>query len=263
MAATYWHKQSADQPLFPDLLWSRPENKRHAGKLLLISGNAQGFAVAAQAYQVAANSGAGVVRVLLPDILQKLVPAQVRFEVEFLPSITQGGFAKTALVDILDSAAWCDAVLLPGGIGRNSETYALFEQVVSKYMGLLIVAEEALDVFVTNPQAICNRKDTIVVADFSQFQKMWLKFMPAQPAVTYGMPLPNLVAALHDISEQLAATWVIKHQDTLLVGHQGQISTTKYSSESWRVETSAKAAVWALQNPTRLFEALTSAIYES
>ena len=55
------------------MLWSRPENKKHAGKLLVVGGNAQGFAAAAEGYSYADKAGAGTVRVLLPDSLQKTV----------------------------------------------------------------------------------------------------------------------------------------------------------------------------------------------
>ena len=40
----YWHKQTSSKPLFPELIWSRPENRQLAGKLLIIGGNLHGFA---------------------------------------------------------------------------------------------------------------------------------------------------------------------------------------------------------------------------
>ena len=46
-------KQTKAKPFFPDLLWSRPENKFHAGKLLIVGGNAQAALAPAQAYMLA------------------------------------------------------------------------------------------------------------------------------------------------------------------------------------------------------------------
>ena len=73
MDRSYWHKQTADQPLFKDLLWSRPENRAQAGKLVIIGGNLHGISAPAEAYRQAEKAGAGSVRVLLPDSLKKTV----------------------------------------------------------------------------------------------------------------------------------------------------------------------------------------------
>ena len=43
---TYWHKQGT-KPLYPDVIWSKPENKQAAGKLLIIGGHAYGFSAPA------------------------------------------------------------------------------------------------------------------------------------------------------------------------------------------------------------------------
>ena len=66
----YWKKQTPDKPLFPDLLWSRPRNRAHAGKLLIVGGNAHGFAAAAEAYAEASKAGVGAAGVIIPDSLQ-------------------------------------------------------------------------------------------------------------------------------------------------------------------------------------------------
>ncbi|MDO8591435.1 MAG: hypothetical protein Q7R60_00720, partial [bacterium] len=85
MANTYWLKQTKDKPLFPDLLWSRPENKRLAGKLLVVGGNLYGFSAPGTAYGAALKAGVGTARVLLPDKLQKTVGKLIP-EAEFVPS---------------------------------------------------------------------------------------------------------------------------------------------------------------------------------
>jgi hypothetical protein len=77
MAQPYWLKQTADAPLFPDLLWSRPENKRLAGKLGIIGGNVHGFAAPAQAQAAAEAAGAGLTRVVLPQHVKSLLPRGV------------------------------------------------------------------------------------------------------------------------------------------------------------------------------------------
>ena len=75
MEHPYWHKQTLTAPLYPDIEWSKPEQKTNAGKLAIIGGNKLGFAGVADAYQTALGCGVGDVRVLLPDVLRKTIPA--------------------------------------------------------------------------------------------------------------------------------------------------------------------------------------------
>lgn len=260
MEPSYWHKQSASEPLFPELVWSRPENRQQAGKLLIVSGDATGFAVAAQAYQAALTAGAGVVRVVLPDFLRSLVPKQVQFELDFAPGIKHGSFSKSALGNLLEQSGWADAVLLPGGIGRNSETSAMLEQFVQVYSGLLVLAEDALDVFIKQPKLLFDRASTIVVADFSQLQKMWPLVMRNQPAITYDLPLQVFVEALHKLTSTLAAVIVTERQSLLFVSFEGRVSTTPITDKIWRVQTASANAVWAVQHHAKLFEAVTTSV---
>ena len=98
MDNTYWHRQTTEKPLFPDLLWSRPENKRHAGKLLIIGGNEHEFAAPAEAYAEAAKAGIGTAKVLLPNKLQKTI-GKILENGEYAPSNNSGSFAKSALAE--------------------------------------------------------------------------------------------------------------------------------------------------------------------
>src|SRR4051794_28288010 len=107
MDRTYWHKQSASKPLYPDMLWSRPENKRQAGKLLVVGGNAHGFAAAGEAYAEALAAGVGTARVLLPDSLQKTV-GRVFEAGEYAPSTPSGSFGRRALAELLAMSQWAD-----------------------------------------------------------------------------------------------------------------------------------------------------------
>src|SRR3990167_5419572 len=139
MADTYWLKQAKDKPLFEDLLWSRPENKRLAGKLLIVGGNLHGFAAPGTAYGASLKAGIGTCRIIMPDSLKKIViPHFSHFhgstlQMEFAPSTISGSFSKEALAQILDSAQWADGVLLAGDFGRNSETAILLEKLLNKY----------------------------------------------------------------------------------------------------------------------------------
>ncbi|HVX24310.1 MAG TPA: hypothetical protein VG992_03140 [Candidatus Saccharimonadales bacterium] len=260
MDASNWQKQAADTPLFPDLLWSRPEQKSQAGKLLIIGGNAHGFVAPAEAFTAAEAAGIGSVRMLLPDSLRTFV-GKVFEAGELLPSTPSGSFAKTALAEIIAHAAWADGVLLAGDLGRNSETAIVLEQCLEKYHGQLTITQDALDYFVANPTKLLDRPDTLLVASFGQIQKI-ASAAHFIPALTFDMDLVRLVEALQAFSAKHAAALIVKHLDQMIMASNGQVSTTKLANdlEVWRVRTAAAAATWWLQNPGRAFEALTTSL---
>src|SRR3990167_11216797 len=168
----YWYKQTKEKPLFPDLIWSKPENKLTAGKLLIIGGNAHGFTAPATAYAEAVNAGTGTVRVLLPDSLSKTVGRQFSAG-EFATSTPSGSFSQQALAEFMDLSVWADGVLIAGDLGRNSETTVLLEKYVSKSKALLTLVNDAVDDFVTTTNGITERQDTLLVLSLNQLQKLY------------------------------------------------------------------------------------------
>lgn len=260
MPQAYWYHQTIDQPLFPELLWSRPENRVHAGKLLVIGGNAQGFAAAADAYRFAQQAGAGTTRVLLPDALQKLV-SRLFAAGEFAPSTPSGSFSRQALAVLLDDAAWADGVLLAGELGHNSETAVMLEQFIKKYTGQLTITRDAIDYFTTTPHTLLSRPDTTLVLSLEQLQKLY-KNSRQTVAITSDMDLVRLVDSLHDFTTITAVNIITRQADSLIVASARQVSTTKLSAPatSWRLQTAAGASVWWLQNPGQTFQALTTSV---
>jgi len=257
MDSTNWQRQTPDKPLFPDLLWSRPENRTQAGKLLIVGGNAQGFAAAGEAYQAAVKAGIGTARVLLPDSLQKTV-GKVFEAGEYAPSTPSGSFGRQALAELLDMSQWSDGVLLAGDLGRNSETAVLLDEFSAKYENQLTVTQDAADYF-TKTATMLDRQNTLLVISFAQLQKLAANARFAR-AFKFDMDFLHLVEALHEFTEQHEAPIIVKHLDNVLVAVNGQVSTTKLKSKPAEIEVAAHAAVWWLQNPIRTFEALTTAV---
>jgi len=262
MIPDYWLKQSNETPLFENILWSRPEHRSTAGKLLIVGGNAQGFLAVAEAYQEAMNAGAGVVRAILPDALRKTVGAVLE-ATEFVPSTPSGSFAASSLNELIISSTWGDAVLISGDLGRNSETSAVLESYVQKYTGMLTVTKDAVDYFYLTPEILLNRKDTALVLSMAQLQKLGTAAKFETPfLLSMGMLL--LVKALHDFTIKYPVTIITKELDQLVVAHAGRVSSTKLKKdiEIWRVKTSASVTTFWLQNPSSPFESMTTALYE-
>jgi hypothetical protein len=257
----YWHKQKSSEPLYPDLLWSRPQNKRTAGKLLVIAGNAHGFAAAGEAFAEAQAAGIGTTRVLLPDVLQKVVGSH--FETaEFAPSTPAGSLSQAALAAALEQAAWADATLIAGDLGRNSETAILMEKFLGKQDGTVILTKDAADYAINLTPGVLNREDTYLVISVAQLQKLFAAAKNPVP-ITFSMDLFHMVDALHAFTEKYRLGIVVKHLGTLFASVNGQVSTTPTeldNEESWRVKIAALASVWLLQNSSKAFEALTTSL---
>jgi hypothetical protein len=262
MSREFWQKQT-DKPLFEDLVWSRPQQKNAAGKLLVIGGNLHAFAAPAEAYTEAEKAGAGTVRVILPDAAKKIV-GKIMLHVEYAPSTPSGSFATNALAELLDFSAWADGVLIAGDLGRNSETAMLLENFLQKFNGQVTLTKDAVDYIVTTPEVVAKRKDTLLIMSFAQLQKIATKLGFKKP-FTFDMDLLRMVDTLHEFTTEYALKIIVLHKEQLLAAVQGQIVSTIYpgDQEIWRVKTASHAAVWWLQNPSKPLEAFATSLVRS
>jgi hypothetical protein len=261
--AEYWHRQEQDKPLFPQLEWSRPENRQMAGKLLIVGGNLHGFAAPAEAYSESIKAGIGMSRVLLPSAIQKIVGPSIE-NGEFAASTPSGSFSQRALVELLDWCKWSDGVLFAGNLGRNSETAIMVEKFLQKCEEPTILTKDAIDYVVSLPQAALERPNTTLVLSFSQLQRLGIAARFDKP-LTFSMDLPRLVDWLHAFTEQFAPHIIVKHLTQLFVAVNGEVSSTKLAPDMpiWRLKTATHSAVWWVQNPGKPFEALTAAALQS
>jgi ADP-dependent NAD(P)H-hydrate dehydratase / NAD(P)H-hydrate epimerase len=249
-----WLRQTPDKPLFPNVLWSRPENKRYAGKLLVIGGHQQSFNEVSAVYSAALKAGIGTVRIILPDSLQKML-IKLFPEAEYAASTPIGSFSRQALGTLLDAAEWADGVLLAGDLGHNSETAILLESFIEKYDGLLALAGDSLDYFLTRPVKLTSRKNTLIIAKLSQLQKL------AAPAlIQQKADLVQLLEQISDWTNQTGLAVVTIHSDKAIIAHKQQIATTPLKLVAPDAVLAAYATVWWLQQPEKPFEAVTSAI---
>jgi hypothetical protein len=259
METTYWQKQGSE-PLFPDLLWSRPERRSAAGKLLIIGGNVHAFAAPAEAFMQAQQAGIGTVRVVLPDATKKLV-GKLLEHLEYAPSTPSGSFGQKSLAELLDLAAWSDGVLMAGDIGRNSETAILLEKFVAKYPGQLTITKDSADYIVSSPEIVLHREYTLLVLSFAQLQKLASK-AGFTSAFTFDMDILRFVSTLHEFTQTYAPHIIVKHHDQMHCAVNGAVVSTKLAEDTdiWRVKTAAHASVWWLQSPSKPLESLATSI---
>jgi NAD(P)H-hydrate repair Nnr-like enzyme with NAD(P)H-hydrate dehydratase domain len=250
-----WQRQTPDKPMFPDVLWSRPENRRHAGKLLIIGGHKQSFNEVSGAYSAALKAGIGTTRVILPDSLEKMLH-KVFPEAEYAASTPIGSFSRQALGTMVDAAEWADGVLLAGDFGRNSETAILLESFVEKYSGQLALAGDSIDYFLNQPEILSKRENTLVIASLNQLQKL-----AAPDLIQQNVDLIRIVEQISNWINQTELSALTVHSEKAITAYKEQISTTPVNISSPNIGLAAYATVWRLQQPERFFEALTTSIY--
>jgi len=260
MDFSYWKKQAPGTPLYPDIEWSKPEQKAMAGKLGIIGGNKLGFAGVAEAYSVALGVGAGSIRVLLPDVLKKAIPKTITDAI-FAPTNPSGSLNKDALAEMNAMSDWANSVLLIGDAGRSSETAILYEQFIQKYTGQLVLTRDAIDLVKNSADLLVDRPNTVLVASFAQLQKLF-QAVYYPKVLTFSMQLTNLVEAVHKFTITYPVTIVVLHQEHLVIAHDGEVLTQAWGNPMmiWRGSVAAKAAAYWLWTPSKPLEAIASSI---
>ncbi len=260
MDFSYWLKQTPTKPLFPDIEWSKPEQKNRAGKLMVIGGHAQGFIAVAESYSDALEMGVGEVRVLMPDSLKKSLPTNLA-EATLLKSNPSGGFSKLAWPDFAAAADWADSILLPGDAGRNSETAILYEKLLDKTELPITITRDAADLIKNNYSKVVERPNTLMVLSFAQVQKLFSAVYYPK-VLTFSMPLNAFIDTLHKFTISYPVNLMVLHNENLVVASNGKVSSTPWTNamEIWRGRTATRAASYWLWTPDQMFEAVTSSL---
>ena len=218
----YWQKQGKT-PLFPEVDSWPPEQKRFAGKLLLVGGNKGSFFAVANAMQMAVKRGVGEVRVVMPKSLKGKVPSTP--EIIFAEAEASGAFGKLALSEILLQAAWADAVVVVGELGRNAETSVMmaeFLKICDKPIYLMRDAVDAAAVDVMNWSL--NETPVTLLATVPQLQKL-LRTMYYPKMITLSMPTNQLVETLHKFTLSFEMTIMTYHNEQIIMAQNGEVIT--------------------------------------
>ena len=115
-----------------------------------------------------------------------------------------------------------------------------------------------------HPETIITRSNTALVLSIAQLQRLF-KNNKSPVAITHTMDLMHLIDALHDFTKDNPVAVVVRHQDTMLIAYGGDVSSTiypHYTETTWQIPVAAHISVWWLQNPTKVFQAMTSALIQ-
>ena len=250
----YWQKQGKT-PLFPEVDSWPPEQKRFAGKLLLIGGNKGSFFAVANAMQMAVKRGVGEVRVVMPKSLKGKVPSMP--EIIFAEAEVSGAFGKSALSEILLQAAWADAVVVVGELGRNAETSVMmaeFLKICDKPIYLMRDAVDAAAADVMNWSL--NETPVTLLATVPQLQKL-LRTMYYPKMITLSMPTNQLVETLHKFTLSFGMTIMTYHNEQIIMAQNGEVITASMHDTGftpinlWDGKAVVDTAILQLWNPAQ------------
>ena len=258
----YWHRQSTNK-LFNDIDMMAPEQRRFAGKLLIIGGNKGMFFAVASALEAAKKFGVGEVRALMPDALKNQVPSTP--DLYFAEAEASGAFGRLALQEMLRQAEWADAVLLIGDSGKNAETSLVFAEFMDKCQKPVYITRDAVET-VTPSAADWAMRDyeTGLLLTMPQLQKM-LRTMYYPKVITLSMPTNQLVETLHKFTLSYPVVVATFHNDLIIVAEKGVVVTQSISDTNltpisiWSGALLVQAVVARLWNSEKDFYKVFSA----
>lgn len=252
-----WYFEQADEPLFPNILWSRPETKSQSGSFVIIGGNTHGFHSVFAAYGEVQSLGVGEIRVALPDSLKKHTSTFFP-EALYLPSTPGGTFSKKGFEQLLHLCELSDGILLPGNVENNSETSLLFEQLLASTDLPTAIAKDAFDSLSSCWVEILKRPQTVVELDLKQLQKL-AQVAQSETAVTSSFGKQQLVDFLHTFTTDHKLSILIELDEHIMAAHDGKVCV----SISKTPVNPMKAGVYASQLPDTFFEALCCSLLET
>jgi hypothetical protein len=259
----YWRKQEADKPLFPDILWSKPERRDLAGKLAIVGGNSHGFAAVAAAFSTAMNVGAGEVKVILPESLKKTLPTSIKnqfHDVVFAPANQSGGFAKESINELRAAAHFADVVLFIGDSGQNSETAGVIETFLREDATTpVVITRDAVDLVKNSAEMVLRRANTHLVMSLSQLQK-FARAVYYPRMITFSQGAKQIAETLHKFTLSYPVAITLWHTDALFVAKSGDVLSQKFDQplRVWSGEVATRTAVWSLWNADTLKATATS-----
>ncbi len=255
-----WYRQS-DTALFADAQWSKPERKSHAGKLLIIGGSTHEFARTQMAFAKANELGIGECKVVLPSSLKSILGTPEN--IEYVPSLSTGSFGLNAEDELKGFISWADTVMLPGEIGRNSETTQLLIHSIAGSSKQCIITRDAFDVLLPESKQLVSRPHTTLILSFSQLQNL-LKAIEWPEAVKSTLALSELRRMLHELTTSFEANIVTYFETNLIAASGGEVVTTRLDQEpeTWRVNLATRASLWQTWLADKPFDALATACWD-
>jgi hypothetical protein len=251
MTSDFWRKQDPEKPLFPDVLWGKPERRDAAGRLVIVGGNSHGFAAVAANFITATRVGVGDVKIILPESLKKTLPPAVKTQfadVVFAPANQSGGLAQEAIGDLRAAANFAGTLLFIGDSGQNSETATLLETFLRENNEIpVVLARDAIDLIKNSAELVLNREKTHLVVSLGQLQKL-SRAVYYPRVITFSQGLNQIAETLHKFTTTYPIAITLWHTGFLFIAKNGQVISQKFDQpmRMWSGEIATRETAWSL-----------------
>jgi ADP-dependent NAD(P)H-hydrate dehydratase / NAD(P)H-hydrate epimerase len=141
--------RSKSDPILPPLPRRESDaNKGDCGKWLIVGGSRGMAGAACLAARAAGRSGAGLVKVAVPEPIWDLVATKLDEALTAgWPATRGGGFSERALDPLMEAAEWSDVVVLGPGVGTDPQTVAVVREAVRRIAKPLVLDADGLNAF--------------------------------------------------------------------------------------------------------------------
>lgn len=246
-------QKQENQPLFSEILWSRPQNTRSAKSLLIVGGHKQSFKHTQDLFMQSNAAGIGNAKLALPDSLKEKI--NIEHGILYLPSNRSGSISLKAGATLTNVGKNFDGILISSDLSDHPEISKLVSKMVGAFKTTFIFDGAA--VFYVNDNVLVGLKEKLLVLKYIDAQK----FAAIAEVDSWNTEKNGLVAQIENISalaKHLSSNLVVTTGSNNIVCVQNKISVT--SSNLGAGEISATLATFLLQHADK-YRALTSACW--
>lgn len=253
-----------DHLLFPDILWSRPQNihKRQAGKILIVAGSRTMAGAALLTTEAAFRTGIGLAVLAYPESLrasiQHLLPEMMSLP---LPETPAGSMSRAAVPLIQKATEDTDLVAIGPGLSRNPETQGMVRELIPAIAKPMVVDADGLNaVSEGDPAQILSGRSypTVVTPHTGEMSRL------------IGKSTQDIEEHRDDIARDTARDWkcivVLKGPRTLIAAPDGRVVRNHSGNRALATAGTGDVltgiiATLVAQHPERAWEATATAVY--
>ena len=191
--------------------------KNSVGSVLIIGGSKDYYGAPFLAALTAQRSGAGMVRVAVPESIERIPDAALSLIVKKIKDNGKGYFCLESLKELETLIDKSDIIVLGPGIGTERDTF-LFVREILKTKKPLIIDADALNIIAESPE-IYNRNDSNILTPHHGEMKRLLEAFDLEHFNDHDRE-----SKAEALAECLDATIVFKGVRTVTASPDGQIT---------------------------------------
>lgn len=251
--------RQASEPLYPKILFNRPVTRGGAGRLLVAGGHLGELSQPTALNQLALAAGVGECRVVMPDVLAKLVGGAPG--VYFAAATESGSLAREALGRILELSEEADALVLGSSLSANSNTTMLTERLATEVQRPLVLVDEALTALAHNQDVTAHRPDTLIIATMAEVFKL-CGALGIAINVRPGGGLINKLEIIQALAAASKATYAVFGTETIIAaGGSLSVTPVNYRLSVTPALFYAVLSTYWIQNRSQPLAGLTTGAY--